>query len=73
MSLLIISYNHISSVTVSSSNRHAVCADCLLSRHALHGYLDSWRWDPLFIPKHCNGNTISWCVLSQKRAGPKHV
>jgi len=34
MSALIISYHHISSVTVSSSNRHAVCAGCLQSRHA---------------------------------------
>jgi hypothetical protein len=39
MSPLKISYHYISSVTVSSSNRHPVCAGCLLSRHVLLGHL----------------------------------
>jgi hypothetical protein len=40
MSPLKISYHYISSVTVSYSNWHPVCAGCLLSRHVLLGYLD---------------------------------
>jgi len=47
MSPLIISYHYISSVTVSSSNRHPVWAGCLLSRQVLVGHLDPWRWDQL--------------------------
>jgi len=54
MSLLKISYHYTSSLTVSSPNRHPVCAGCLLSRHALLGHLDPWRWDWLVIPKHPN-------------------
>ena len=37
MSPLKISYHYISSVTVSSSNRHPVCASCMLPRHVLLG------------------------------------
>jgi hypothetical protein len=33
MSTLKISYHYISTVTVSCSNKHPVCAGCLLSRH----------------------------------------
>ena len=40
MSPLKISYHYISSVTVSSSNRHPVCASCMLPRHVLLGHLD---------------------------------
>jgi hypothetical protein len=39
--------HYISSVTVSSSNRHQVCAGCLLSRHVLLGHLDPWSWERL--------------------------
>ena len=35
-----ISYHYISSVTVSSSNTHPVCASCMLPRHVLLGHLD---------------------------------
>jgi len=41
ITLMIISYHYISAVTVSSSNRHPVCAGSLLSKHVLLGYLDS--------------------------------
>ena len=51
MSPLKISYHYISSVTVSSSNRHPVCASCMLPRHVLLGHLDPWRRDRLVIPK----------------------
>ena len=40
ISPLKISYHYISSVTVSSSNRHPVCASCMLPRHVLLGHLD---------------------------------
>jgi hypothetical protein len=40
MSPLKISYHYISSVTVSSSKRHPVCAGCLLSRYDPNGHLD---------------------------------
>ena len=40
MSPLKISYHYIRSVTVSSSNRHQVCASCMLPRHVLLGHLD---------------------------------
>jgi hypothetical protein len=40
MSPLKISHHYISSVTVSYSNTHPVCAGCLQSRHVLLGYLD---------------------------------
>jgi len=33
------SYHYISSVTVSSSYRHPVCASCMLQRHVLLGHL----------------------------------
>jgi len=49
-----ISYHYISSVTVSSSNTHAVCASCMLPRHVLLGHLDPWRWDWLVIPECWN-------------------
>jgi len=35
-----ISYHYISSVTVSSSNTHPICASCMLTRHVLLGHLD---------------------------------
>jgi len=66
-----ISYHYISSVTVSSSNRHPVCAGCMLPRHVLLGHLDPWRWDQLDIPKRWNGITILCCAQSQKIAGLK--
>ena len=69
MSPLNITYHYISSVTVSSSNRHPVCAGCLLSRHVLLGHLDPRRWDRLFIPKRRNGITTLCCVQSRKYAG----
>jgi hypothetical protein len=71
VSPLKISYHYTSSVTVSSSNRHAVCAGCLLPRHVLHGHLDPWRWDWLFIPKCQNGINTLCCVQSQKLVGLK--
>ena len=40
MSPLNITYHYISSVTVSSSNKHPVRAGCLLSRHVLLPHLD---------------------------------
>jgi len=66
-----ISYHHTISVTVSCSNRHQVCAGCLLSRQILLGHLDPWKWDWLVIPKCQNGITTLCCVKSKKRAGPK--
>jgi len=45
MSPLKIRYHYISSVTVSSSNTHPVCASCMLPRHVLLGHLDPGRWD----------------------------
>ena len=71
MSPLNITYHYINSVTVSSSNRHPVCAGCLLSRHALLPHLDPWRWDRLFIPKRRNGITTLCCVQSQNIASRK--
>ena len=65
-----ISYHYISSVAVSSSNRHQVCASCMLPRHVLLGHLDPWRWDRLVIPKR-NGITTLCCAQSQKTAGLK--
>jgi len=50
MSLPIISYHYITTVTVRSSNRHPVCAGCLVSRHVLLGHLEPWRWHWLVIP-----------------------
>ena len=66
MSLLKISYHYISSVTVSSSNTHPVCAGCMLPRHVLLGHLDSWRWDRLVILKRWNGITTLCCAQFQK-------
>ena len=66
-----ISYQYISSVTVSSSNRHPVCASCLLPRHVLLGHLDPWRRDRLVILKRWNGITTSCCAQFQKIAGLK--
>ena len=71
MSPLKISYHYISSVTVSSSNRHPVCASCMLPRHVLLGHLDPWRRDWLVIPKRWNGITILCYVQSQEIAGHK--
>ena len=68
MSALNMTYHYISSVTVSSSNRHPVCAGCLLSRHVLLPHLDPWRWDQVFIPKRRNGITTLCCVQSQNIA-----
>jgi len=69
MSPLKISYHHISSVTVSSSNRHQVPAGCLLSWHILLGHLEPWRWDQLVTPKRPNIITNLCCVQSQNRVG----
>jgi len=71
MSPLKISYYYISSVTVSSSNRHAVCASCMLPRHVLPGHLDPWRQDRLVILKRWNGITTLCCAQFQKIAGLK--
>jgi len=71
MSPLQINNHYISSVTVSSSTRHQVCASCILSRHFLLGHLDPWRQDRLVIPKRQNGITTLCCVKSQKIAGLK--
>jgi len=71
MSPLKISYHYISSVTVSSSNRHPVCASCILPRHVLLGHLDPWRWDQLASLKRWNGITTSCCAQFQKIAGLK--
>ena len=71
MSPLKISYHYISSVTVSSSNRHPVCASCMLPRHVLLGHLDPWRQDRLVIPKRWNGITTLCCAQPQKTAGIK--
>jgi len=57
MSPLKVSYHYISSVTVSSSNTHPVCASCMLPTHVLLGHLDRWRRDQLDIPKRWNGIT----------------
>ena len=70
MSTLKISYHYTSSVTVSSSNRHPVCASCTLPRHVLLEHLDPWRWDRLVIPKR-NGITILCCAQPQKIVGLK--
>ena len=70
MSPLKISYHYISSVTVSSPNRHQVCVSCMLPRHVLLGHLDSWRQDWLVIPKR-NGITTLCCTQPQKIAGLK--
>jgi len=66
-----ISYHYISSVTVSSSYRHPVCASCLLPRHVLLGHLDPWRWDRLVILNNWNGITTLCCAQFQKIAGLK--
>jgi hypothetical protein len=71
MSLPIISYRYISSVTVSSSNRHLVNAGCLLSRYVLLRHLEPWRWDRSVIPNNGNGITTLCCVQSTKKAGFK--
>ena len=71
MSPLKISYHYISSVTVSSSNRHPVCAGCMLPRHVLLGHLDPWRQDWLVILKWWNGIIILCCAQSQKTAALK--
>ena len=71
MSPLKISYHYISSVTVSSPNRHPVCASCMLPRHVLLGHLDPWKQDRLVIPKHWNVVTTLCCTQSQKIAGLK--
>ena len=71
MSPLKISYHYTSSVTVSSSNRHPVCASCMLPRHVLLGHLDPWRCDRLVIPKQWNGITTLCCTQPQKIAGLK--
>ena len=70
MSPLKITYHYISSVTVSSSNTHPVCASCLLTRQVLLGHLVIWRRDQLDIPKR-NGIIILCCVQSQKIASLK--
>jgi len=57
MSPLKISYHYISSVTVSSSKGHPVCASCMLPRHVLLGHLDPSRWDRLVILIQWNGIT----------------
>jgi len=61
MSLPIISYHYITTVTVSSSNRHPPCAGCVLL-----GHLEPWRWERLVIPNKWNGITTLCCVESQK-------
>jgi len=66
-----ISYHYVSSVTVSSSNTHPVCASCMLPRHVLLGNLDPWRRDRMVILKRWNGITISCCAKSQKISGLK--
>jgi hypothetical protein len=71
LSLLQISCHYISSVTVSSSNRHPVCAGCLLSRQVLLGHLDPWRRDRFLTPKRWNRITTLCCVQSQKTASLK--
>ena len=71
MSPLKTSYHYISSVTVSSSNRHPVCTSCMLPRHVLLGHLDPWRQDWLVIPKHWNGITTLCCTQSHKIAALK--
>jgi len=71
MSPLKISYHYISSVTVSSSNTHPVCAGCMLPRHVLLGHLDPWRRDRLVIIKCWNGITTLCFAQSQKIAGLK--
>ena len=40
MSPLKITYHYISSVTVSSSNTHTVCASCMLPRHVLLEHIE---------------------------------
>ena len=70
MSPLKISYHYISSVTVSSPDRHQVCASCMLPRHVLLGHLDPWRQERLVIPKR-NGITALCCTQPQKIAGLK--
>ena len=70
MSPLKISYLYISSVTISSSNRHQVCPNCMLPRNVLLGHLDPWRQDRLVIPKR-NVVTTLCCTQSQKIAGLK--
>jgi len=71
MSIHKTSYHYISSVTVSSSNTHPVCASCMLPRHVLLGHLEPWRWDWLDIPKHWNVINILCCAQSQKISGLK--
>jgi len=74
MSLLKISYHHISSVKVHSPKRHQVCVGCLLSRQILLEHLDPWRWDWLVIPNCQNGITTLCCVQSLERDEiSKHV
>jgi len=62
MSLLIITYGYINSLTVCSTNRHPVRTGCLLSGTVLLGHLDPWIWDWLVIPKCWNGITTFWWV-----------
>jgi len=45
MSPFEISYHYISSVKVSSYNRHQIFEGCPLSRHVLLGHLNPSRWD----------------------------
>ena len=71
MSPLKISYHYISSVTISTPNRHPVCTSCPLPAHVLLGHLDPWRQEQLVIPKCWNVVTTLCCTQSQKIAGLK--